>query len=96
MSKCRRHLPQLEGGVFLTDGGLETTLIFHQGVDLPHFAAFDLLRDAAAAKRSQTITFPISPLPIATDTGSFLIAPRGAPALIGAQRSDIQAERSRP
>ena len=27
----------------MTDGGLETTLIFHEGVDLPHFAAFALL-----------------------------------------------------
>ena len=27
----------------LTDGGLETSLIFHQGLDLPHFAAFPLL-----------------------------------------------------
>ena len=31
--------------LFLTDGGLETTLIFHNGIELPHFAAFDLLRD---------------------------------------------------
>jgi S-methylmethionine-dependent homocysteine/selenocysteine methylase len=27
----------------LTDGGLETTLIFHDGLDLPEFAAFPLL-----------------------------------------------------
>jgi homocysteine S-methyltransferase len=44
MAKYRHRLPQLEGGLFLTDGGLETTLIFHKGVELPHFAAFDLLR----------------------------------------------------
>jgi len=31
--------------LFLTDGGLETTLIFHEGIDLPAFAAFDLLKD---------------------------------------------------
>ena len=30
---------------FLTDGGLETTLIFHRGLDLPCFAAFGLLAD---------------------------------------------------
>lgn len=37
-------LPQLAGDrVFLTDGGLETTLVFHRGIDLPHFAAFPLL-----------------------------------------------------
>ena len=50
MSKYRHHLPQLHSRVFLTDGGLETTLIFHHGFDLPYFAAFDLLRDAAGRK----------------------------------------------
>ncbi|HEY8300297.1 MAG TPA: homocysteine S-methyltransferase family protein [Jatrophihabitans sp.] len=29
----------------VTDGGLETDLIFHRGIDLPHFAAFPLLDD---------------------------------------------------
>ena len=29
----------------MTDGGIETTLIFHDGLDLPEFAAFHLLRD---------------------------------------------------
>jgi S-methylmethionine-dependent homocysteine/selenocysteine methylase len=43
--KYRQHLPQLDGDLFLTDGGLETTLVFHQGIDLPEFAAFDLLKD---------------------------------------------------
>lgn len=38
-------LPQLNPELFLTDGGIETTLIFHDGFDLPHFAAFDLLRE---------------------------------------------------
>ena len=47
MSKYRKHLPQLSGGLFLTDGGLETTLIFHDGMELPYFAAFHLLRDGA-------------------------------------------------
>ena len=37
-------LPQLSADrPFLTDGGLETTLVFHQGLDLPDFAAFPLL-----------------------------------------------------
>ena len=43
--KYRAHLPQLDGGMFLTDGGIETVLIFHEGLDLPAFAAFDLLKD---------------------------------------------------
>lgn len=29
---------------FMTDGGLETDLIFNKGIDLPEFAAFDLLK----------------------------------------------------
>lgn len=37
------RLPQLAADLFLTDGGLETTLIFHDGLDLPDFAAFPLL-----------------------------------------------------
>ncbi|MFC9689152.1 homocysteine S-methyltransferase family protein [Kribbella sp. NPDC056951] len=34
---------QLPGRPVVTDGGLETDLIFHHGVDLPYFAAFPLL-----------------------------------------------------
>jgi homocysteine S-methyltransferase len=45
MSKYRRCLPQLDGGLFLSDGGIETTLVFHEGVTLPYFASFDLLKD---------------------------------------------------
>jgi S-methylmethionine-dependent homocysteine/selenocysteine methylase len=46
MAKYRAALPQLNGDIFLTDGGIETTLIFHEGLDLPLFAAFALLKDA--------------------------------------------------
>ncbi len=45
MPQYRQNLPQLSSDVFLTDGGLETSLIFHEGLDLPDFAAFDLLKD---------------------------------------------------
>ena len=41
----RAQLPQLSGETFLTDGGMETTLIFHDGIDLPHFASFPLLEN---------------------------------------------------
>ena len=36
-------IPQLSHALFLTDGGLETTLIFREGIQLPDFAAFTLL-----------------------------------------------------
>lgn len=46
MGRYRTALPQLGGDVFLMDGGMETTLIFHEGLELPHFAAFYLLKTA--------------------------------------------------
>ena len=47
--RYRDALPQLADVPFLTDGGIETTLIFHDGLELPHFAAYDLLtRDGGA------------------------------------------------
>ncbi len=43
-TKARGRLPQLGGhGLFVTDGGLETELVFHDGLDLPAFAAFPLI-----------------------------------------------------
>ncbi len=47
MSLPKSQLPQRGGGLFLTDGGIETTLIFHEGFELPYFAAFDLLKSEA-------------------------------------------------
>jgi len=58
MASVQRHLPQLDGELFLTDAGIETTLIFHDGLDLPHFAAFHLLREPsgrAALRRYYTV-----------------------------------------
>ncbi len=49
MTAYRNALPQLGEELFLTDGGLETTLIFHDGLELPDFAAFLMLKDAAGA-----------------------------------------------
>jgi homocysteine S-methyltransferase len=38
-------LPQLSGHPMVTDGGLETDLVYHHGADLPDFAAFPLVDD---------------------------------------------------
>jgi len=46
MARYRNALPQLGGDLFLTDGGIETTLIFHEGLELPDFASFHLLKDS--------------------------------------------------
>jgi S-methylmethionine-dependent homocysteine/selenocysteine methylase len=45
MSKYRHALPQLQEELLLTDGGIETTLIFQEGATLPYFASFVLLED---------------------------------------------------
>lgn len=45
IARYRNALPQLGGDLFLTDGGIETTLIFHEGLELPDFAAFNLLKN---------------------------------------------------
>ncbi|MFC0398851.1 homocysteine S-methyltransferase family protein [Paraburkholderia rhizosphaerae] len=50
MSQYRSRLPMLDRDqVFLTPGGLGTSLLFREGLDLPHFASFDLLKDERSA-----------------------------------------------
>lgn len=67
MAKYRHALPQLDGGLFLSDGGMETALIFLQGVELPHFASFVLLADEAG--RAQLVRYYEHFLPIAARRG---------------------------
>lgn len=43
IKRNRTLLPHESDAVFLTDGGIETCLIFHEGRDLPCFAAFTLV-----------------------------------------------------
>jgi homocysteine S-methyltransferase len=59
VSKYRSALPQLGGDLFLADGGIETTLIFLDGHELPYFAAFDLLKSTAGevALRNYFLTY---------------------------------------
>lgn len=52
MPTYRHRLPQLDDRtIFLADGGLETTLVYHERVDLPCFAAFTLLGDDDGRRR---------------------------------------------
>jgi homocysteine S-methyltransferase len=50
-NRYRHALPQLAGQPMLTDSGLETTLIFLDGLDLPCFASFSLLATAEGTAR---------------------------------------------
>ena len=51
MPKYRNNLPQLGGGLFLTDSGLETTLIFKDGIELNQFASFELIKTENGRRR---------------------------------------------
>lgn len=59
MAQFRKQLPQLGSDFFITDGGIETTLIFLEGFELPDFAAFDLFKhkDGEAALRKYYRTY---------------------------------------
>ena len=71
----REPLPQTGGGVFLTDAGLETVLIFHEGLDLPGFAAFPLLEDDAGRATLRAYYEPFLTLARERDTGFVLTSP---------------------
>jgi homocysteine S-methyltransferase len=43
MTRYRDHLPQLGGEIYLTDGGVETDLIFNRSIEIREFAAHTLL-----------------------------------------------------
>lgn len=58
MAAQQAVLPQLGDAVFLMDGGLETTLVFLEGVDLPQFAAFPLLDEAQGRARLERYFAP--------------------------------------
>jgi homocysteine S-methyltransferase len=50
-AKYRNNLPQLTDRVFLTDSGLETTLIFNDGIELNQFASFELMKTESGRRR---------------------------------------------
>jgi hypothetical protein len=58
MGDDHRMLPQLESRRFLTDSGLETTLIFIDGFELPQFAAFVLLETSDGRDRARLLRAP--------------------------------------
>ncbi len=75
MSKYRNRLPQFADRLFATDAGLETELIFHDGRDLPHFAAFDLLKDDAGYERLRAYYARYAEIALAQGLGLVLETP---------------------
>jgi len=92
----RDRLPQLEGGLFITDGGIETTLIYHRGLELPAFAAFDLLKDTEGTDELRRYYAPYALLAREHGVGLVLESPtwRANPdwaAEIGYSRDELDA-----
>ncbi len=72
MSTHVETLPHQSRKLFLTDGGLETSLIFLDGEDLPLFAAFTLLRTAAGRTKLQDYYRPYIDLAVRSSSGFVL------------------------
>lgn len=66
-------LAQLSGGLFLSDGGLETTLVFLDRLELPHFAAFVLLEDARGRESLERYYVPYLELCAETPGAGFVL-----------------------
>jgi homocysteine S-methyltransferase len=69
------NLPRLGGAPFLTDAGLETYLIFHDGFELPQFASFTLLNDPVGVEGLAAYYRRFLALAAAYDAGFVLDAP---------------------
>ncbi|GGC01524.1 homocysteine S-methyltransferase [Marinobacterium zhoushanense] len=65
----------LQSKLFLTDGGIETTLIFHDGFELPYFAAFTLLDNERGQQALIDYYEKYLPIAVHSRTGFILESP---------------------
>jgi S-methylmethionine-dependent homocysteine/selenocysteine methylase len=89
----RASLPQLKGDLFLTDGGIETSLIFHQGLDLPEFAAFVLLDSEEGLDQLRRYYEPYVSLARENGTGLVLETPTWRASPGWAARLDVSPDK---
>ena len=94
MNEASLRLPQQDGGWFLTDGGIETVLIFHEGLDLPLFAAFDLLKDEQGTELLRRYYAPYLALARERGLGFVLESPTWRATRAGRARSATTASSS--
>ena len=69
------QLPHLSSVPFITDGGLETTLVFLENLDLPCFAAFPLLNSAEGREMLRRYYRTYAELAARFETGFVLESP---------------------
>jgi S-methylmethionine-dependent homocysteine/selenocysteine methylase len=68
-------LTHLEQGLHVTDGGLETVLVFHDGLELPEFAAFPLLATDEGTARLRAYYDPYAEIAVEHGAGLVLESP---------------------
>lgn len=73
--KYRRGLPQLNGQQMITDGGLETSLVFQDGIDLPLFAAFKALETEAGIRAIEAWMLKFAHLAVSEGRGFIMDTP---------------------
>ena len=78
----------------LTDGGLETWLVFHAGFDLPCFAAFPLLESDRKCDALRRYFEPFLAVAEQRDCRSSWIRRPGVPRPIGVRSSGMAATAS--
>jgi homocysteine S-methyltransferase len=74
-ANAKRPLPQIDGRTYLTDGGFETTLIFHEGWNLPIGEAFVLLESEKGRKAIRDYFDRYLPMAVKHGTGFILESP---------------------
>lgn len=75
MAKYRSNLPQVNGKTLLTDGGLETVMIFHEGIELPEFASFSMLNSEEGRQKLRDYFTSYDNIARKHETGMLLESP---------------------
>ena len=75
MTGSRFAFPPSNDAIFLADGGLETALVFLEGLDLPCFAAFPLLGSEEGRTRLERYFEPYIRTAVERDVGFILDTP---------------------
>ena len=74
-AQYRNKLPQMGSRMFVADGGLETSMIFLQDIDLPLFAAFPLIASDEGTAQLESYFKPYIDIAIANKAGIILDTP---------------------
>ncbi len=69
MTKYRKNLPQLGDKMFVTDGGMETVLVFQKGIEIAEFASIDLFRRPDGEEIINTYMAPYVEIALRAQTG---------------------------